>query len=431
VRERPAGTNTSDDAGSVLPVMRGQLSRRLPRAVTAGAMAVLLSITVVGSATAESKKDPRSERSRVRAERAKKLGAIDSLKATQSDLEQNLAQLSDDIAAQQQDVADARRELEAAEQSVLDAQAAEAEKQAEVEATGLALDGLVLETFVQGASGDALGLSALTGDPNDGLRYGLSQITTLQMSDSVDRLMAARDDLELAKAAATEAQQAAADQRASQEQQLADLESALEAKEKVAADVDDSIERAIGEAAYLADLDANLSAQIAAEQKALLERLAKARANSPARPTRAPAGRATGPQVSTDGVDVALAGNGIMVNVQIVDQVSRLLNDAGGAGINLGGHGYRSSAGQIATRRANCGSSDYDIYEKPASACRPPTARPGRSMHERGLAIDFTCDGSLISSRSNPCYRWLANNAASYGLYNLPSEPWHWSTNGN
>jgi D-alanyl-D-alanine carboxypeptidase len=52
-------------------------------------------------------------------------------------------------------------------------------------------------------------------------------------------------------------------------------------------------------------------------------------------------------------------------------------------------------------------------------------------MHELGLAIDFTLNGSLISSRSNPGYQWLAANAGGYGFYNLPSEPWHWSVNGN
>ena len=26
---------------------------------------------------------------------------------------------------------------------------------------------------------------------------------------------------------------------------------------------------------------------------------------------------------------------------------------------------------------------------------------------------------------------WLAANAGSFGFRNLPSEPWHWSTNGN
>ena len=61
-----------------------------------------------------------------------------------------------------------------------------------------------------------------------------------------------------------------------------------------------------------------------------------------------------------------------------------------------------------------------------------PAPRPGTSMHERGLAIDFTCNGGgVIGSRSGPCWNWLSGNASSYGLYNLPSEPWHWSTNGN
>jgi hypothetical protein len=34
-------------------------------------------------------------------------------------------------------------------------------------------------------------------------------------------------------------------------------------------------------------------------------------------------------------------------------------------------------------------------------------------------------------SSGDACFNWLQTNAASYGLYNLPSEPWHWSTNGN
>ena len=52
-------------------------------------------------------------------------------------------------------------------------------------------------------------------------------------------------------------------------------------------------------------------------------------------------------------------------------------------------------------------------------------------MHEQGLAIDFTNNGRLISSRSDPAFQWLSGNASRFGLYNLPSEPWHWSTNGN
>jgi probable HAF family extracellular repeat protein len=122
---------------------------------------------------------------------------------------------------------------------------------------------------------------------------------------------------------------------------------------------------------------------------------------------------------------------GITVNAAIADEIDSLLAAAEADGLRLTGGGYRSRERQIELRRANCGTSDYAIYEMPSSQCSPPTARPGMSMHERGLAIDFNCDGELIRSRSNACYGWLADKAATFGLYNLPSEPWHWSTNGS
>lgn len=121
---------------------------------------------------------------------------------------------------------------------------------------------------------------------------------------------------------------------------------------------------------------------------------------------------------------------GFMVNKSIAVPFGQMMTAADAAGLNLGGGAYRDPASQIALRRAHCGPTDYDIYDRPASQCSPPTARPGMSMHEQGLAIDFTCDGSLISSQTGVCWDWLATNAANYGFYNLPSEPWHWSVNG-
>jgi D-alanyl-D-alanine carboxypeptidase len=52
-------------------------------------------------------------------------------------------------------------------------------------------------------------------------------------------------------------------------------------------------------------------------------------------------------------------------------------------------------------------------------------------MHEQGLAVDFTYGGRAIGSRSSPAFQWMSAHAASYGFHNLPSEPWHWSSNGN
>jgi probable HAF family extracellular repeat protein len=121
---------------------------------------------------------------------------------------------------------------------------------------------------------------------------------------------------------------------------------------------------------------------------------------------------------------------GITVSSAIADNLDALLAAAEADGFAFTGGGYRDTARQIELRRQNCGTSYYAIYEMPSSSCSPPTARPGTSNHERGLAIDFNCAGELVRSRSKPCFRWLAAHAADYGFYNLPAEPWHWSIDG-
>jgi hypothetical protein len=124
------------------------------------------------------------------------------------------------------------------------------------------------------------------------------------------------------------------------------------------------------------------------------------------------------------------AVEGIMVHVQLAGQVGGLVRAARGDGLALSGTGYRSPQRQLELRRQNCGTSQYAIYEMPSSGCSPPTARPGTSNHELGLAIDFSCDGVLIRSRSSECFAWLAANAPRFGLHNFPIEPWHWSIDG-
>ena len=114
------------------------------------------------------------------------------------------------------------------------------------------------------------------------------------------------------------------------------------------------------------------------------------------------------------------------VNAQIAKNVDDLLNAAKASGVTLTGSAFRTMASQISLRKAHCGSSNYDIYEKPSGQCSPPTARPGYSNHQMGLAIDF----GKCGSRASECYKWLASNAQKYGLKNLPSEPWHWSVDG-
>ena len=134
----------------------------------------------------------------------------------------------------------------------------------------------------------------------------------------------------------------------------------------------------------------------------------------------------SGPSYSSGGISLSTVG-GITVNSQIAGQLRSMLSAAASSGLHLSGGGYRDPSSQIALRKAHCGTSEYAIYSMPASQCSPPTAPPGSSQHEVGLAIDF----DNCSSRSTACYQWLAGHASSFGFYNLPSEPWHWSVNGH
>ena len=121
---------------------------------------------------------------------------------------------------------------------------------------------------------------------------------------------------------------------------------------------------------------------------------------------------------------------GIVVNVLIVDELEGLMVAMEAEGFTLGGGGYRDNSRQIELRRQHCGTSEYAVYQMPASQCSPPTARPGFSQHQVGLAVDFTHNGRIIRSRNTAVFQAMARIAPDYGFVNLPSEPWHWSTTG-
>ncbi len=235
-----------------------------------------------------------------------------------------------------------------------------------------------------------------------------------------------------AAAAAAAAQQAEEASQAQQAQQAAQA-----ASEQAADDAAREAERAAEAAASQRAAD---EAARAAEAARRAQEAADEAAAAQAAADRAAAAKAAESKKATETVTVRPSGSmttvgGITVSSSIADQVAALLNAARADGIYLGGGGYRSPATTAALRIANgC----PDVYTSPASSCRVPTAIPGTSMHERGLAIDFTWKGSTIcfprrasSCVGNAAFDWLKANANKYGLYGLSSEAWHWSTNGH
>ena len=100
--------------------------------------------------------------------------------------------------------------------------------------------------------------------------------------------------------------------------------------------------------------------------------------------------------------------------------------------IVLTGGAFRTYEEQLQARKDN---NCPNVLTSPANKCTPPTAIPGTSLHEQGLAIDLYCDGKLINIVDNPstkkCFDWLKTNAGVYGFKNFEKENWHWSIGPN
>ncbi|HJT94736.1 MAG TPA: M15 family metallopeptidase [Mycobacterium sp.] len=326
---------------------------------------------------------------------AKKTSKVDTARANAQQIRKELQAVTKRIEAQEAKSASARQAAAAAAQRLRAARVQESAVSAHLDKVRASARELAVREYMQaGPSGIRL---AIGQDPAEAARATYLRNLALGNSEDVqDALRAARDDAELARKNA-----------------------------EVAADLASNRKRAAA--------DTLTSLKQSRDRQLQLAAAAEARLNAALKESEAL--RRIGPRgsrgISRRGAVSLTTVRGITVATEIAGQLDRMLAAADADGRRFGGSGYRSPDGQVAARRRNCGSSQYDIYEKPASKCRPPTARPGQSMHEQGLAIDFTYNGNLIQSRSSEGFQWLKANAARFGFYNLPSEAWHWSVNGN
>lgn len=382
----------------------------------------------VAAQSGEAKKlrDLKAAREKVQSKRAQTASEVDVLKASNDELSAALTALSTNVDAETARLKDAQ-----AAQAQAESEAATAQKdleQSQTELVGLvgSIRDEAVRAYISSGSADQLQILS-TDDPNDAVaRKTFLEMKVSQGQASAERYRAIQEDLAILRDTKTKAAARANAKKQEADQKLADLTAAQDRQEKMQAAVNDRIDRALSEADSLAAFDGALSTEISNSQQRLAAQIAAEQARS-RRPV--PTGGVARTFASAGGSGIADAG-GIRVAASIAGNVSALLNAAHADGINLGGAGYRDPAGQIAVRRNNCGGSNYAVYEAPASSCRPPTARPGTSQHEQGLAIDFTQDGRVLN-RGSSAFGWLQANASKYGLYNLPSEPWHWSTTGN
>jgi len=367
---------------------------------------------------------------------------VDVLRSDNVVVTGTLTEVRENVAAQKAQLTTAQAAVDAAQADLAAADAALAETRAELDEVGVATDEVVVEMFVNPPAESAL--ESLSSDTVMDATVKQSILDRQTNSDvaELDEYLALKEQLEAEEAEREQAAEAAEAAEAEAAAALADVEAAVGQQAAFAAEVERRLEQRLAEADALQDVDPARAEEIRAREAEIAAALreldaevqaerAQERAAELAEIAEANKG-ITGIKPVPGGVtDVACpAGGTVQVAGDVAAAVERLLADAHEAGISMCGYGYRDPADQIAVRRANCGTSNYAIYQAPSSYCSPPTARPGTSMHEQGLAIDFTVGGGTIGSGTS-AYSWLRSNAVNYGLYNLPGEPWHWSVDGN
>jgi septal ring factor EnvC (AmiA/AmiB activator) len=413
---------------------------RRPIVTVVFATAVALGTTVAMPVAGGAQEDPARETEQVAHRQALVAVEVDILKADDRQVTQALGDIKANVDAQTAELAAGQQALAAANAALASADAGVADAQRRIDDLLAKTDHVVVDAFVTPATESAL--SMFTEESSSAnVKWAILDMQATTDAALLAEYHDAHDRLRAEKAKRDEAVAQARNSRAEAEAALADKQAAVSQQALFAAEVQARIDQKLSEAEMLKGIDPALAAQLRAEQMQLAAALNEldaevaaelARRRAAELSSQAEVNTAAGIQAPPGGV-VSVpcpAGGSIQVAGDISKPVGRLLTDAAEAGITMCGNGYRDPNDQIAVRRANCGTSQYAIWQMPASYCSPPTARPGTSMHEQGLAIDFTVGGSTIGYGS-AAYDWLKAHAADYGLSNLPSEPWHWSTNGN
>ena len=373
------------------------------------------------------------------------------LRASSADVVTSLDDMSSEVQDQVTAVL-AARDAEAAADAALEAADAKvAETQALIDDLTAQSDEVVIESFVNPPSESAMDALNAASPTDATVKQSILKSQTAANVDVLSRLEQAQDDLAAVKAEQADAATAAEDRAAEARQALEDLVAGQSQESLFVLAVQDRLAENLAEAEAVEHVDPAAAEEIRAreaeiaaklneivadrEQRTAEAALRQAMADAAARAAEEAAsappagGTSLGPATGSLSNVSCPGGGSITVDSSLAGNLQSLLDAASADGINLCGGGYRDPAEQIAVRKANCGTSYYAIYEAPSSYCSPPTARPGTSMHEQGLAIDFTSGGGTIGSGSS-AFSWLSAHASGYGLYNLPSEPWHWSTDG-
>jgi len=348
---------------------------------------------------------------------------VDTLRASREQVLTRITELTAEVDTQQAQAEASRVQAERAADDADAAQLAADAASVVADRNRAEFRSYVVQSFIRPPAQDTLALLALPADDGADHAVGMLRSVADRRRVTAEGFVAQQRAAERTRDAARTAETDARRAQQSADTAAADLKATIDEQSTLADDLDRRLDAALAEAESLRQIDEAAARRLAAEEAAL-------RQQGPRSSGGSSGGSSAVAVAAVDAADIVVV-RGIPINRSIADELDGMLGAAAADGVTISGSGYRSSQRQIELRQQNCGSSTFDIYQRSPSECSPPTARPGTSMHERGLAVDLTSGSTAITSRADPAFIWLAANAGRYGFRNLPSEPWHWSTTGS
>ncbi|HUF32882.1 MAG TPA: peptidoglycan DD-metalloendopeptidase family protein [Acidimicrobiales bacterium] len=222
-----------------------------------------------GTADAASSSDPRTKRDELRNERAAQARQLDGIKAGERELIAAVGVLNQQVAAQTARVEAARQAVAAAEGELAEAETSLAQTRGRITGLTDTLIARAVQSFIRPDTSEIDEVVQSSDIAETARRKVLMGSVAASDADVIDQLNAAREDFELAKAAAEAARAKAVGRRTVTETELGTLETARVEQRRLQANLETRKREVLGEIEALSRDEARLSREIADRQAAL------------------------------------------------------------------------------------------------------------------------------------------------------------------
>ena len=340
----------------------------------AALLLLVLTLLLGGSIAVEAQSDEevlaelREERERIQVEAAAQAAQVDAATADFDVLAAALDDLNALVDLQEARLADAEQAVRSAEAEVARGLAREVEIEGEIEALRSSVSDLALAAFTGegGFNDDAFTELLFSDNPTEAVRLqSLVEFQTGSLGDDIDSLRSLGAEAEVISSRRADAAAAAELGRAEATIRQEQLDAARVAQVELVQATERRLEARLAEAAVLASRDAEAAALISQQEEVIAARireeaLRRAAELAALNPSNRPV------PVTPDEI---VRVQGIQVHRDIAQKVEQLLNAAAADGVALSGWGWRDNIEQIRLRQQNCGTSDFDVWERSASTC--------------------------------------------------------------